>query len=69
MCPPFFLMRGYPGSAKLVLGRHPKKNRAVPLVQRLANTLAFERRSRCVRLFARRHTSLRPPVQAKWSTS
>jgi len=23
LCPPFFLLRGYPGSAKLVLGRPP----------------------------------------------
>jgi hypothetical protein len=23
LCPPFFLLRGYPGSAKLVLGRAP----------------------------------------------
>jgi hypothetical protein len=30
MRPPFFLMRGYPSSAKLVLGRPSKKNRAVP---------------------------------------
>ena len=31
LCPPFFLLRGYPGSAKLVSGRH---SCAIPLIAR-----------------------------------
>jgi len=34
LCPPLFLLRGYPGSAKLVLGRPP-------LLRRLRRTLAL----------------------------